>query len=403
MQEIVRELLKGDVFESQRVKAYAYGLIKYSYIFYLAGFFLFPTRPSHNLVFYFFVVLPSILFFLQDQIKSMPWREPLYSGVIAFLAYCALSNLWAVGGVDRGFLYQVKVFLLLFYFISVPLWIMATEKKPQLFINISIISICGAATLSAIFHLCRYVYEYGLVVVRYDPGGTSSMAIDGGMIFGFASFCMLWFALNENENLKKRALYMLGAILTATVCVLTLSRGPAIAYALVLVATPTFLSMRRDKRLIMFVLVSLCCLIMYYILEVRGGEPSYRLEIWKESWAIAQNKLLFGVGIDSSSRIPVDNMAFVSSHNMFVDTLHKTGLIGVVAQVLLLSGWAIALFSMRSEANLIKLLMLYGLAALMTSGTVLFERPNVDWLVYWLPYILGMGLVFNTSGFASKK
>ena len=123
---------------------------------------------------------------------------------------------------------------------------------------------------------------------------------------------------------------------------------------------------------------------------------SGRIEIWGKSLDMALANPWIGGGFSIEGvGIEYKGTVLSHSHNVVLDTLLYSGIVGVM---LLVAHWVLLFRDVFSKINESTVLILLSILAfsgfiLMTNGAFLLDRINYYWIGYWLPvyFLLAYG------------
>jgi O-antigen ligase len=208
----------------------------------------------------------------------------------------------------------------------------------------------------------------------------------------FGSLAVASLVLAVTVNRKKPAFFYGGLFIGFAVAVaLTQSRGPIISLfavsLLILLLSPYSVRYRLKVVFLIGVLVVLMLALnpeMMDVLQRKENPFSYRFQIWDYILEHAQQHIIFGQGITRETEFPIENVVFEHSHNVIIDTLRFSGIVGVAVLF-----WNIKTAFKRWTANKehypYYAWLLFGLLCMLTNGKFLLARPDWIWISYWLP------------------
>ncbi|PXA69714.1 O-antigen ligase family protein [Vibrio sp. 11986-1-5] len=314
------------------------------YIFLMAGINFIPSGDKKMVIFCLLSIITSIVFYNIKNLKENIENPVLW--ISALLAiYLSISY-----SIQDGSPSLVRTFIsaVLVMFFMPPL-----SNKNLLFL----------ATLGAGCLFFNSVYQS-----FYLDHSRSAGLVN---VIPYATFCSVLFLIGiyfviSNYNKKQTFIATIIIILSITSIILSLSRGVWLALA---VATFTMIiyQFSRSKKLWQYIsIIFISCISILYLFkepvldraqetiseihEIQRGNLNtsigLRLQMWKVSYFIAQENLLFGVGgqhqfilskLHETGKIENDLVVFQPQHyhNQLIDFMVKYGLIGVFFIILL--------------------------------------------------------------------
>lgn len=113
---------------------------------------------------------------------------------------------------------------------------------------------------------------------------------------------------------------------------------------------------------------------------------SGRLEIWSQAYLAIKEAPMLGYGINSQPALYFSNTVFNSAHNRLLSTIYYTGITGglLLIAMLVTAFWPVK-FKMSLAAEYAKYLLLFGCLCSLTEGKYIITRPDMVWLIFWLP------------------
>lgn len=121
---------------------------------------------------------------------------------------------------------------------------------------------------------------------------------------------------------------------------------------------------------------------------------SYRPELWSGGVDLLIDSPWLGLGFhDIQLRVQELQTVFKHPHNLYINIALRTGIIGLALYLVLWGRIVWLAWQAREQVMGRALLGLWAFSTvcLLTDGIGLWDKPNADWLVIWLP--VGLGLV----------
>lgn len=354
-----------------------------------------PGKPYHrSLLLLFF--LPALWWLVRHARDFLRQAMSTVEGplLFAFLAWAFVSSLWANYG-HVGDAALVVVYIALF----VLSWAAVVRSHPLLLGRLLYWAGIGLA-LAALVAMATFRWRHLHTLAWQEQGrlvafGSLNNPNVAGYAFGAAIVWMLQVAAPRRwqQGLRWLALALLAAFVVATD-----SRASWLA---VLAGVAAMLLAARDRRARWCVLAILGAATLaivlggwHYLLQ-RG--LSYRPQIFDQAGQLIERHPWRGLGLGSEYTIRVGNQVWEHSHNALTHTGIILGLPGLLLMVglWLLTGWRAWRFRHVTLGRCLLALWVYASVALQFDMPDLLQKPSTEWLLYWLPLALGMGLAWR--------
>lgn len=366
-------------------------------MFWLAGYFFFPTNKLHYQFFILIFVAGSLWLGFQRQID---WKQILSSRLLQLLAVFCLYHLsslfWSFDTPLDDRVGEIKSVIYLLCFTVMMRFSLAQSND---FLMRLFRVLIGVAALSMIVCLCWFfLVESHTLASRFHGIGRLWNPLWMGAISG--ALAVILVGLLSFAKLSRRQttmLVLLLALMFAAV-VATHSRMTIVATLLVgflifLMSAKTFtIKVLVTSAVFAILLLALWAGMPYFKKDIERGQ-SHRLNIWNGAVELIKQKPILGHGAGSDTPIEskierVDGWHYY--HNTYLATLVDLGIAGFTLMILLLA-YAVAL-AWRLRENLAVRLSAYvliysGLISL-TFGEGIISRMNVQWVLVWLPIII---------------
>lgn len=266
-----------------------------------------------------------------------------------------------------------------------------------------------SAVLVAMYALVRYPFAGGVIEAegvrraRAFFGSPNNLALYMGRVLPLGLAVAIW-----GRVPWRRRLYGLGSVAVALALLATLSRGALFLGVPAALLVLAWLGGRRRRWL----LVELAATVMVAVLAVGGvervlslldpasGTALLRLSLWRSAWDMVRDHPWLGVGLDNFLYYYGDYIRpgaeidrwLSHPHNLVLDFWLRLGLGGVVAVVVLLTGFARkALDAYRSlpegDCRAVVLGLIAGMATFVAHGSVDSSYFVVE-LAFWFMFAL---------------
>ncbi len=307
--------------------------------------------------------------------------------LLLFLAYVTLSLTWA-GGLETGEAGSVLRKLVIYGTAMLATISLYRERPDLLPLMFKVIASCSlAAALAAV------IADPGAFFGRERLTGLGGLTneLDAGIAFGVGS--LLWLHLWRSE---RHWLYLLLSAITLLAMFSTLSRSVVVAWLVGLFVYR--LATKRGRVTVELAIgLGLAALLLgatWMLREAGTIKDSCRVELFGTAWQQFLQHPLFGQGIERFARITACHREFNGSHNLILEALRYTGVVGVGLLLLLLWSIATSCRHMANRAAAAPLLMMagFGWTMMMVNGQFIAIGPRLPWLVVWLPLMALVGL-----------
>lgn len=366
-------------------------------MFWLAGYFFFPTNKLHYQFFILIFVLGTLWLGFQRQVNwAQLFNSKLLQLLAVFCAYHLLSLLWSFNTPmdDRAGEIKSVVYLLCFTVIMRFSLSQSSDYLIRLFKVLIAVS-----TLSLTASLCWFfLIESHTLASRFHGIGRLWNPLWMGAIYGALTIILI--GLLSFASLSRRqmtTLLLLLALMFAGV-VATHSRMAIVATLLVgflcfLMSAKTWKTKALVTSSVVVVLsVAIWAGMPYFKKDIERGQ-SHRLNIWNGAAELIQEKPLFGYGAGSDTPIEstvkrVDGWHYY--HNTYLATLVDLGVAGFLLMISLLAYAVMLAWRMRDNlaVRLSAYVLIYSGMISLTFGEGIISRMNVQWVLVWLPIII---------------
>lgn len=366
-------------------------------MFWLAGYFFFPTNKLH---YQFFILIFVAGTFWLGVKRYIDWQQLLASRLIQlaaiFCLYYIFSLAWSFSTSLDDRLGEVKsvVYLLCF---TVVIRFCLTQSNHYLTRLFKVITV--VATVSVIAGLCWFfLIEGHTLASRFHGVGRLWNPLWMGAIYGAMTVTLV--GLLSFARLSRRHQLILSVLLALMFAGVVATHSRMAIVATLLVGFLSFLMSAKPLRIkalvisvVMVVLLAALWVGMpYFKKDIERGQ-SHRLNIWTGAVELIQQKPIVGHGAGSDTPIEsevarVDGWHYY--HNTYLATLVDLGVVGFSIMIWLLVYAIIMAWRMRANlaVRLSAYVLIYSGLISVTFGEGIISRMNVQWVLVWLPIII---------------
>jgi O-antigen ligase len=212
-----------------------------------------------------------------------------------------------------------------------------------------------------------------------------------GALFGIISLLAITIAV-QASSLKRTWLFYLFALIAGVGLVASFSRGALLAFIVMVIIT--FIVVRPSVKIwlppVLIMIIALLILLIttnihtYYI-NGRGEGFGGRFVIWKEVLNRYHENIFTGIGMAKDTGIIIPGLEiFNHAHNAWLDTLYRTGLIGLTLALLHLKE-VLQKFSRDPRLLPLYLWLSYSCLCNLFDGRCFFWEIGAKWFLYWIP------------------
>gem|GEM_PF-5751305 len=362
-------------------------LFKFSLLAFLGLFFLIENDALHRLIFYLLVLLPFILRIEREDIRLL--FKPEFKILLFFLVFYALSGFWSsVFSIDLQ-LQLLKKMILTLLFLCVIGYALLRGWQQQM-----ILALVYGATIGIIISLVqRYMLEQHDWQLRfYDIGRGGHPIKTAAMLGSVLIMSVFYHTAGYSLLIRFSQLVLLCGIF------LTQSRSVLLAVSIALLV---YFWLSRQYRLLTAMLLLILMVTGYIILSGDFGRllslDSLRYEIWLAAWHKLQPVWLTGMGaIPEKITFQIGDVMYDHVHSIYLHILLQTGLTGLILWIIFhLSLFYRSLQLSRQQVFIPLIILIYTTVIGLFDFSSLFNSPDIEWLIFWIPF----GLVI----FSCKK
>jgi len=351
-------------------------------------FFLLPSKTWRNNFFYFFILIPGLCIVWRNDL-SVLLKSKIYGLSIILCIYLFLSCLWSTG-VDVGeVLANLKYLLCQIMFIT--LMVLLFVKKNNNF-KILLYMLFGAAVTGAFLSIGNGILNHLIPKGRLFFWGSVPHPILGAGMYCIG-ICAGLFCINNDvkDTTYLKYVEIVGLIIVCISVLLSKSRGPIISLFFMFMLYAGTKKSMKGVLLLLVLPITVYCIVIWSDSGLTSKvieREFYRFEIWSVELMRMKGHLLFGNGILTDDNLFIhSNIEFIHPHSVYVTTIFYGGIFaGCLLLSILLFSFHIAIrwFVQTKDALCICMILLATLMVA-TDGSKIVTKPNVIWLIFWLP------------------
>ncbi len=374
-------------------------------------FFYCPTSILRTIFYVSIPFLVALLFKNRQELKQLLSEDKILWRILAvFLVFMSASVLWSDNGETIRYFSKGKLFLFLGLTTVSTFYI--SYKYPTFSDKIKNFYIFGAVSSAIILIAVYYfVVRFSLENQRLEGMGRATNSVQAALLYALAIIAIVFGKFsNQSSTLKTYAIKTLLAAPPLGAMLLTQSRGPFLSLILTLTALFILQSKNRIKTIFLMVMGLIAVSIpSYFVLkqtqildQVLNRKTTGRFEIWEQAIEQITAKPIFGNGLAITNRYHFTNeygSVFEASHihSLYLSTLFQGGIVGLALFLSLYFLFAknyLELIANRSSPHVwIGGWVIMGAAFGITDFGGIIINLSTEWLVFWWPIGLVLGLV----------
>ncbi|BAQ72505.1 O-antigen polymerase protein [Pseudomonas sp. Os17] len=353
---------------------------------------------------YLLLFVPALILLIAERFALSWWRQPSALILLALLGWVVLRSCFDDSWKAPGYLLKVALLILLYVFVVGQLVRKGVIEIP---LALAVLLACCFAWLTLIVQFVvldkPLAYEVLRSTGRLRELGWHGFAdfshpIPAGLYYGI--FAVLLLSVLVERELKAWAWLpvLVGLAGLLVYVLLTFSRG---AWFSTLAGSLTLLVLSPQRRARVLLLIgALLILLMMAVFWSRVEHEwflgtSQRGPIWlnwlarlPEFWALGK-----GAGVNLVYRYPWGDVVYYA-HSLYLQLWFEYGIVGFALFVLLLGSVLRKAWRLRADpaARVALATLVFALVAMVSEVSTVFSRPNLSWIVLWLPIGLIMGL-----------
>lgn len=355
---------------------------------FVSAFLWAPSRDGLQIVYALSVFLPMLIILF-----SRKFNFQKYGGwpTIVALAYAGFSALSALWGEPKDFGFFILQWLVLATWLCGSSLIFS-DYDIDVEKYISWLAILGALiTIISIIHYYYFVFGIFSVNKRLWGWNVFRNANEIGAMCGIISLLAFTIAVQSLSLLRTWLFYLL-SLIAAVGLVASFSRGAMLAFMIMILVTTITVRPPLKVWLPPLILIAVTVFIIagntnVFTQYATGRELGLgsRSEIWKEVFNHCLENIWLGVGMAKDTTISFLKTGEINhAHNAWLDTLYRTGVIGLA---LLLLHLGIVFKRISTSPKLLPLYMWLGFGCVynLFDGRCFFWEIGAKWFLYWVP------------------
>jgi hypothetical protein len=354
----------------------------------IAFFFLLPSKTWRNNFFYFFILIPGFCVVWRNDL-SVLLKSKIYGLSIILCIYLFLSCLWSTG-VDAGeLLANLKDLLSQIMFITLMVLLFVKQNNN---LKILLHILFGAAATGACLSIADGILNHLIPNGRLFLWGSVPHPTLGASMYCIG-ICAGLFCINNdgNDTTYLKYVEIVGLIIVCLTVLLSKSRGPILSlYFMFMLYAGT----RKSKKGVLLLLVlpiTVYCIAIWTgsgLISTVIERKFYRFEMWSVELMRMKGHLLFGNGILSDDNLFIhSNIEFIHPHSVYIATIFYGGIFAgcLLLSILLFSFHTAIRWFVQKKDALCMCMILLATLLIATDGSKIVTKPNVIWLIFWLP------------------
>lgn len=357
-------------------------------LIFLFGFLWAPSRDALQIIF-------ALAFFLPMGILLSLKKPSFYDyggwPTIIALTYAGFSTLSTLWGASKDFLFFVLQWCVL------ATWLCGSNL---IFLNKKIdiekylhwfIFLGAIITISTFAHYFIFIDAYFPLLSRFVGWNVFRNPNEIGAFCGIIALLAFTVAV-QSTSMKQVWLFYLLAFIASLGLLASLSRGAFIAFTIMTIVSLLIVRPPIKIWLPPVIIASTAIILLLITTNIissytsgRGEGFGVRATIWKEVLDRCRENIFTGIGMSKDTTIVLTNHEdFNHAHNAWLDTLFRTGLIGLVLILLHLISILQKFFY---DKNLLPFYVWlgYGCICNLVDGRCFFWEIGAKWFLYWIP------------------
>jgi len=368
-------------------------------MFWLMGYFFFPSNKLHYQAFIVIFVLGGLWLIFREKINfKLILRSKVLLAAVIFALYFMFSLFWSVGTPIEDRIGEIKslIYLTVFGFLVFFSIRHSDDFFPQF------LKWGGIVAAASLLFSCIMFYVVGehSFSQRLHGYGRLWSPLWMAALYGAVAIVSITVLSFQSERLAKtNKLWLLLIFILALFAVIATHSRTAIATTFFVVAlafysgTFSFKYKLTASALAAFLLMAVALFSLPNFENDLERGQSYRLDLWQGAMELVNEAPFFGYGAGSDTPISstvstVDGWHYY--HSTYVATLVDLGFIGLALHMMLLMIAFIVAWKARENiiVRVSAFILLFSCLVSLTFGEGIISRMNVQWLLMWLPVLL---------------
>jgi O-antigen ligase len=390
---MIFDFLNADIREQKLLSWSSVG-----FLIFISAFLWAPSRDGLQGVYALAFFLPMLLILVFRKPNFNEYGGWLTIIALIYTGFSTLSTLWGTPK-DFGF-FLLQWWVLATWLCGSCLLFVKREIDIQKYLE-WLVFFGVVITLSTFIYYYKFVDANFTFVIRLIGWNVFRNPNEIGALFGIVALLAFTIAL-QSSLLKRVWLFYFCALIAVVGLVASFSRGALLAFvlmaliALIVVRPPLKIWLPPIVTAVVVILVFLPATnIQYNYLDGRGEGFGLRANVWKEVFDRSRENIFTGIGMDKDTSIIIPDVdVFNHAHNAWLDTLYRTGLIGLALVLLHLLG---VFRNFSRDPRLLPLYMWlgYGCICNLFDGRCFFWEIGAKWFLYWIP--VGLIVAIHTG------
>lgn len=346
------------------------------------------SKNPQQTIFYLTILAPGLYLLIKNFSDKDKLKILLPCAL--FLSYSAITTLWTEGKAIETIVQPFKNSVYIFIFLYCLLYLDIDKQVTNLIKFLVLVAAISALVTCYNAFLVQGI-EFGK---RMGGSGNLAHPLRVGTLYGFFTVCNCYLLIRAKHNsLAENLLFSATFLILLFSMAATISRTPFAATAICLFLLCVFNFNKPAKFILLFgitLIATVLLLLPDALSSYTARGMSYRPLIWKDAINSIMQAPILGHGILSEINIP--SIQSDSAHNRFLSTFYYSGVVGLILLLVVIADTFIKNIKSQSfELFSFKVLLLFGCLCSLTEGKYVISRPDMVWLIIWLP----LGLTLN--------
>lgn len=363
------------------------------------------------------LLLPALLLLLCQKAAPCFWRQPAAILLLLLMSWVCLAAVFNPGSARTPGHWLMVV-------LKIGLYVFAVASLSRHERRFTWVILAAVVVVVAFAWLTLY-YQFGVLdqplsypAVRWKSRlrelGWHGYAAFGhpifaGQYYGVFAILLTWLFIRAKGAVWQSALFALGMVGLLAYVLLTFSRGAwfsVMASGLLLLL---LFSSARSRTLLGLAVLAFSVATVLFWSEIRSEQRigvSSRDLIWHDWWARVPEFWLQGAGAGAKFIFKFRHGLIVEhAHSLYLQLWYQYGIVGITLFVSLLGALLWKGWTCRAEpmARLGLVLLVFAMVAMVSDVYDIFVRPNMYWVMFWLPVGILLGVRKPGSGASGES